>query len=51
MRRVVVTGLGVVSSIGNDKEEVVRSLREGYSGIEFKGEYAKDEPAEEEPVS
>ncbi|MFN3475988.1 MAG: beta-ketoacyl synthase N-terminal-like domain-containing protein, partial [Candidatus Methylomirabilales bacterium] len=35
MRRVVVTGLGVVSSIGNNKGEVLRSLREGVSGIEF----------------
>jgi len=35
MRRVVVTGLGVVSSIGNDKEEVTESLRLGRSGIEF----------------
>lgn len=35
MRRVVVTGLGVVSSIGNSKEEVLISLRESRSGIEF----------------
>ena len=34
MRRVVVTGLGVVSSIGNDKAAVVCSLKEGRSGIE-----------------
>ena len=34
MRRVVVTGLGVVSSIGNNAEEVTASLREGKSGIE-----------------
>lgn len=33
MRRVVVTGLGVVSSIGNNVEEVLASLREGRSGI------------------
>jgi 3-oxoacyl-[acyl-carrier-protein] synthase-1 len=39
MRRVVVTGLGIVSSIGNNKQEVVRSLREGSSGIEFIPEY------------
>lgn len=32
-RRVVVTGLGIVSSIGNNKEEVAASLREGRSGI------------------
>ncbi len=29
MRRVVVTGLGVVSSIGSNKDEVLSSLREG----------------------
>ncbi|MGH1466469.1 MAG: beta-ketoacyl-ACP synthase I [Cognatishimia sp.] len=34
MRRVVVTGLGIVSSIGNNAEEVITSLREGKSGIE-----------------
>ena len=39
MRRVVVTGLGVVSSIGNDSAEVAESLREGRSGIEFVEEY------------
>ncbi|RXV66365.1 beta-ketoacyl-[acyl-carrier-protein] synthase I [Roseovarius sp. A46] len=33
MRRVVVTGLGIVSSIGNNVEEVLTSLREGRSGI------------------
>ncbi len=41
MRRVVVTGLGIVSSIGNNKEEVSVSLREGRSGIEFCQEYAE----------
>ena len=35
MRRVVVTGVGVVSAIGNDKAEVVRSLKECCSGIQF----------------
>lgn len=35
MRRVVVTGLGIVSSLGNDQEEVTDSLRHGRSGIEF----------------
>ena len=33
MRRVVVTGLGIVSSIGNDANEVVQSLKLGKSGI------------------
>jgi len=41
MRRVVVTGLGIVSSIGNNQQEVVDSLREGRSGIEFCEEYAE----------
>lgn len=41
MRRVVVTGIGIVSSIGNDRHEVLRSLREGRSGIEFSSEYAE----------
>jgi 3-oxoacyl-[acyl-carrier-protein] synthase-1 len=40
VRRVVVTGMGVVSSIGNNKQEVLDSLREGRSGIEFAQEYA-----------
>ena len=39
MRRVVVTGLGIISSIGNSKEEVVQSLKEGRSGIEYCAEY------------
>lgn len=33
MRRVVVTGLGIVSSIGNNRDEVVDSLKTGHSGI------------------
>ena len=40
MRRVVVTGLGIVSSIGNNKQEVSDSLKEGRSGISFSQEYA-----------
>ncbi|MGH8557532.1 MAG: beta-ketoacyl-ACP synthase I [Methylococcales bacterium] len=39
MRRVVVTGLGIVSSIGNNKQEVLKSLWEGRSGIEYCEEY------------
>ena len=39
MRRVVVTGMGIVSSIGANKAEVLASLREGRSGIEFSEEY------------
>ncbi|KHD08624.1 3-oxoacyl-ACP synthase [Candidatus Thiomargarita nelsonii] len=40
MKRVVITGLGIVSSIGNNKQEVLESLRQGRSGIEFHQEYA-----------
>ncbi len=39
MRRVVITGIGIVSSIGNNKEEVTSALREGRSGIEYIPEY------------
>ncbi len=41
MRRVVVTGIGIVSSIGNNKAEVVDALRAGRSGIEFCDTYAE----------
>ena len=41
MRRVVVTGLGVVSSIGANAQEVTAALREGKSGISFAPEYAE----------
>jgi 3-oxoacyl-[acyl-carrier-protein] synthase-1 len=41
MRRVVVTGLGVVSSIGNDASEVLESLREAKSGIVRAEDYAR----------
>ncbi|MEE8500657.1 MAG: beta-ketoacyl-ACP synthase I [Kiloniellales bacterium] len=41
MRRVVVTGLGVVSSIGNNKAEVLDSLKAGRSGIRFCETYAE----------
>ncbi|HRP87934.1 MAG TPA: beta-ketoacyl-ACP synthase I [Gammaproteobacteria bacterium] len=39
MRRVVVTGFGIVSSIGNNRDEVLDSLRSGRSGIRFNEEY------------
>ncbi|WP_178862248.1 beta-ketoacyl-ACP synthase I [Thiomicrorhabdus cannonii] len=42
MRRVVVTGIGIVSSLGNNKEEVTDSLRNGRSGIVFAPEYAEN---------
>ena len=41
MRRVVVTGLGIISSIGNTKDEVTASLRAGRSGIVATPEYAE----------
>jgi len=40
LRRVVITGLGIVSSIGNDKEEVTEALKAGKSGLSFSQEYA-----------
>ena len=40
MRRVVVTGMGVVSSIGNNTNEVLASLREAKSGVVAAPEYA-----------
>lgn len=40
MRRVVITGLGIVSSIGTNQAQVIQSLREGRSGITFHQEYA-----------
>ena len=41
MRRVVVTGLGIVSSIGNNADEVAASLREARSGVVAAPEYAE----------
>ncbi|MEM8656040.1 MAG: beta-ketoacyl-ACP synthase I [Pseudomonadota bacterium] len=41
MRRVVVTGLGIVSSIGNTADEVLASLKAGTSGIEASAEMAE----------
>ncbi|MGO2013211.1 MAG: beta-ketoacyl-ACP synthase I [Pseudoalteromonas sp.] len=40
MRRAVITGVGVVSSIGNNKDEVLESLKTGKSGIAFNQEFA-----------
>ncbi len=42
MKRVVITGVGIVSSIGNNKEEVTESLRNGQSGIVAAPEYAEN---------
>ena len=41
MRRVVITGLGIVSCLGTDKEAVAASLRAGKSGIRFNPSYAE----------
>jgi len=41
MRRVVITGIGIVSSIGNDAAAVTRSLRDGRSGIVAAPDYAE----------
>lgn len=40
MRRVVITGLGIVSSLGNNQSEVLASLQAGKSGITFQQSYA-----------
>ncbi|MDQ1363382.1 MAG: 3-oxoacyl-[acyl-carrier-protein] synthase [Pseudomonadota bacterium] len=39
MRRVVITGIGIVSCLGNDKQAVTESLRTGKSGIKFQQAY------------
>lgn len=39
MRRAVITGIGITSCLGVDKQSVVDSLREGKSGITFREEY------------
>ncbi|PQQ23481.1 beta-ketoacyl-ACP synthase I [Photorhabdus hindustanensis] len=39
MKRVVITGLGIVSSIGNNQKEVLASLKEGRSGITFSDKF------------
>jgi len=41
MRRVVITGMGIVSSLGNSKAEVLASLQAGKSGITYQPEYAE----------
>ena len=41
MRRVVVTGMGIVSSIGNTADEVTQSLRQAKSGISFSEDFAE----------
>lgn len=41
MRRVVITGIGIISSIGNSSAEVMTSLQEGKSGIQFAPDQAE----------
>ena len=41
MRRVVITGLGILSCLGNDKKSVTKSLRESISGIHFNDEFSE----------
>src|SRR4249919_3967709 len=41
MRRVVITGMGIVSSIGNNTQEVLASLHEAKSGITRANKYAE----------
>lgn len=41
MKRVVVTGIGIVSSLGNNTNEVAASLRQGKTGVRFSEEYAE----------
>ena len=40
MKRAVITGIGIVSSIGNNQEEVLESLKAGRSGITFTQEFS-----------
>lgn len=41
MKRVVVTGIGIISSLGNNRDEVAESLRQGATGVRFSEEYAE----------
>ena len=41
LRRVVVTGMGIVSCLGNSPAQVLQALREGRSGIAFNPSYAE----------
>ena len=41
MKRVVITGLGIVSCLGNDRETVAKSLKEGISGIRYREDFAE----------
>ncbi len=41
MKRAVITGMGIVSSIGNNVKEVLESLKTGKSGINFSEQFAE----------
>lgn len=41
MKRAVITGLGIISCIGQNKEDVTNALKEGKSGIKFNEKYAE----------
>ena len=41
MKRVVITGYGIVSCLGNDKQTVAKSLRDGISGIRYREDFAE----------
>ena len=41
MRRAVITGMGIVSCLGNDKATVTNSLRNGISGIQRREDFAE----------
>jgi len=41
MRRVVITGMGLISPLGNSLQETLHSLQEGISGIRFQPEYQR----------
>ncbi len=43
MKRVVVTGLGFITSIGNNREQVLRSLKECLTGVEPFPEFRRPE--------
>ncbi len=41
MKRAVITGLGIVSCLGNDRESVTHSLRNGISGIQRREDFVE----------
>ena len=52
MRRVVITGLGIVSCLGNSQEEVHQSLFNSKSGISYSEEYKEHNPEDKhDPTS